>query len=265
MSWLDQFLHGEKGRGERQGREHASTDRGQAGQVPLCLRSLCGPGSDTSNLATSSSPRRRTPSRARSKARATSRHESCSICRSSIRNADRSPSRERRKATCSASTSIRIKPRGPQPVGTTALIPEFGGLVCTTQHGDAERATAGTCQEDGGDRERASSSTARITLPYEPFIGTLGVEPGDRGGDVAAAGLLGRKHGPARMSRPAPSSIFRSITRTPISISATATPRRATASCAASPSRSHRRRPSRSTSSRTGRSPGRGSRTSTSS
>ena len=24
-----------------------------------------------------------------------------------------------------------IKPRGPQPVGTTALIPEFGGLVGT--------------------------------------------------------------------------------------------------------------------------------------
>ena len=46
-----------------------------------------------------------------------------------------------------------IKPRGPQPVGTTALIPEFGGLVATEQHGPSQPAAAGEGEEDGGDRE----------------------------------------------------------------------------------------------------------------
>ena len=52
----------------------------------------------------------------------------------------------------------------------------------------------------------------KITLPYEPFIGTLGCQPADRGGLIAPARLLGRQHGPARCRRPAPSSISRSIT-----------------------------------------------------
>ena len=60
-------------------------------------------------------------------------------CPSSIRNAGRSRSRARRRATCSRVHIHSIKPRGPQPVGTTALIPEFGGLVGTAQHGAAQR------------------------------------------------------------------------------------------------------------------------------
>lgn len=69
-----------------------------------------------------------------------------------------------------------IKPRGPQPVGTTALISEFGGLVGTTQTAMLnpplpEIVRKLEVTEDG---IRFSS---RITLPYEPFIGTLGVSP----------------------------------------------------------------------------------------
>ena len=71
---------------------------------------------------------------------------------------------------------LSIEPRGPQPVGTTALIPEFGGLV----------ATAATAMLNKPLPERVKkmevTSTGirfneRITLPYEPFIGTLGVSP----------------------------------------------------------------------------------------
>jgi amidase len=71
---------------------------------------------------------------------------------------------------------LTIKPRGPQPVGTTALIPEFGGLVATT-------ATA-LLNDPLPERVKKMEVTeagvrfnARITLPYEPFIGTLGVSP----------------------------------------------------------------------------------------
>jgi amidase len=69
-----------------------------------------------------------------------------------------------------------IKPRGPQPVGTTALLPEFGGLV----------GTANTAMLNPPLPERVKKMEVteagikfnpKITLPYQPFIGTLGVSP----------------------------------------------------------------------------------------
>ncbi len=69
-----------------------------------------------------------------------------------------------------------IKPRGPQPVGTTALIPEFGGLVATGNTALLnpplpERVKKMEVTEAG------IKFNSKITLPYEPFIGTLGVSP----------------------------------------------------------------------------------------
>jgi len=70
----------------------------------------------------------------------------------------------------------KIAPRGPQPVGTSALIPEFGGLV----------ANAGTPMLNAPLPERVMKYEVteagvrfndKILLPYEPFIGTLGVSP----------------------------------------------------------------------------------------
>jgi acetamidase/formamidase len=69
-----------------------------------------------------------------------------------------------------------IQPRGPQPVGTTALITEFGGLVATGS-------TALLNQPLPERVKKMEVTTAgikfndQITLPYEPFIGTLGVSP----------------------------------------------------------------------------------------
>lgn len=69
-----------------------------------------------------------------------------------------------------------IKPRGPQPCGTTALIPEFGGLVATSNTALLnpplpERVKKMEVTEAG------IKFNSKITLPYEPFIGTLGVSP----------------------------------------------------------------------------------------
>ena len=69
-----------------------------------------------------------------------------------------------------------IKPRGQQPIGTTALIPEFGGLVATNNTALLnaplpERVKKMEVTEQG------IKFNASITLPYEPFIGTLGVSP----------------------------------------------------------------------------------------
>jgi amidase len=69
-----------------------------------------------------------------------------------------------------------ILPRGPQPVGTTALITEFGGLVAT----GATALLNPPLPERVKKMEVTTSGirfNERITLPYEPFIGTLGVSP----------------------------------------------------------------------------------------
>lgn len=69
-----------------------------------------------------------------------------------------------------------ILPRGPQPVGTAALLSEFGGLVGT--------ATTAMLNDPLPEMvikmnvtEAGIQFNDRITLPYEPFIGTLGVSP----------------------------------------------------------------------------------------
>jgi amidase len=69
-----------------------------------------------------------------------------------------------------------IKPRGTQPIGTTALITEFGGLVATGSTALLnpplpERVKKMEVTEHG------IVFNKKITLPYEPFIGTLGVSP----------------------------------------------------------------------------------------
>jgi len=71
---------------------------------------------------------------------------------------------------------LDIEPRGPQPVGTTAIITEFGGLVATGNTALLnpplpERVKKMKVTRDG------VVFNDKITLPYEPFIGTLGVSP----------------------------------------------------------------------------------------
>ncbi|MGR3505684.1 MAG: acetamidase/formamidase family protein [Paracoccaceae bacterium] len=68
-----------------------------------------------------------------------------------------------------------ILPRGPQPAGTTALIPDFGGLVASSlTHLNAPIAERVKKMDVTPDGVKFSD---RITLPYEPFVGTMGVSP----------------------------------------------------------------------------------------
>ena len=69
-----------------------------------------------------------------------------------------------------------IKPRGPQPVGTTALIPEFGGLVATNNTALLNAPLPEKVKKMEV-TEAGIKFNKKITLPYEPFIGTLGVSP----------------------------------------------------------------------------------------
>jgi amidase len=71
---------------------------------------------------------------------------------------------------------LSIRPRGPQPVGTTCLIPEFGGLVGTAQTAMLNKPLPEKVKKVRVD-EQGVYWSEKITLPYEPFIGTIGTSP----------------------------------------------------------------------------------------
>jgi acetamidase/formamidase len=72
---------------------------------------------------------------------------------------------------------VSIRPRGPQPVGTTVVIPEFGGLVGTGATALLNPPLPERVRKLEVTAERGTVWSERITLPYEPFIGTIGTSP----------------------------------------------------------------------------------------
>ncbi|MFO7853677.1 MAG: acetamidase/formamidase family protein [Paracoccaceae bacterium] len=72
---------------------------------------------------------------------------------------------------------LDIEPRGEQPRGTTALIPGFGGLVATPQTAMLNPDLPEAVKKMEVTREGGVKFSDRVTLPWEPFIGTLGVSP----------------------------------------------------------------------------------------
>jgi amidase len=70
-----------------------------------------------------------------------------------------------------------IRPRGPQPVGTTVIMPEFGGLVATGNTALLNPSLPERVKKLEVTAERGTVWNDRITLPYEPFIGTIGTSP----------------------------------------------------------------------------------------
>ncbi len=69
-----------------------------------------------------------------------------------------------------------IRPRGPQPRGTTCFLPEFGLLVGTDYTATLNEPLPETVRKVRVDEDGIGWSE-RITLPYTPFIGTIGVAP----------------------------------------------------------------------------------------
>jgi acetamidase/formamidase len=69
-----------------------------------------------------------------------------------------------------------IKPRGPQPRGTTCLVPYFGGLTSTDKTATLQDPLPEIVRKVNVTEEGIKWND-RITLPYEPFIGTIGTAP----------------------------------------------------------------------------------------
>jgi amidase len=81
------------------------------------------------------------------------------------------------KGDCLAVYIRSIRPRGPQPVGTTCLIPEFGGLVGTGATALLNAPLPERVRKLVVTQEEGVRWNDRITLPYQPFIGTIGTSP----------------------------------------------------------------------------------------
>ncbi len=81
------------------------------------------------------------------------------------------------KGDCLAVHIKKIVPRGPQPAGTTCLIPEFGGLVGTGDTAMLNAPLPERVKKLHVDPVTGVKWNDKITLPYEPFIGTLGTSP----------------------------------------------------------------------------------------
>ena len=80
------------------------------------------------------------------------------------------------KGDCLAVRINSVLPRGPQPVGTTCLLPEFGGLVGTGNTAMLNPPLPEKVKKVRLD-ENGVYWSDKITLPYEPFIGTIGTSP----------------------------------------------------------------------------------------
>lgn len=81
------------------------------------------------------------------------------------------------KGDCLAVYIKKIVPRGPQPCGTTALITEFGGLVGTADTAVLNAPLRERVKKVAVDPIKGVEWSENITLPYEPFIGSIGVSP----------------------------------------------------------------------------------------
>ncbi|MDX3926102.1 MAG: acetamidase/formamidase family protein [Shinella sp.] len=81
------------------------------------------------------------------------------------------------KGDCLAVYIKSIVPRGPQPRGTTVIMPEFGGLVPTADTALLTAPLPERVRKLEVDAQTGVKWNDAITLPYEPFIGTIGTAP----------------------------------------------------------------------------------------
>ena len=80
------------------------------------------------------------------------------------------------KGDCLAVHIQAVETRGAQPAGKTCIIPEFGGLVGTASTALLNPPLPERVRVMHVDKNGVRWSD-KITLPYQPFIGTIGISP----------------------------------------------------------------------------------------
>ena len=72
---------------------------------------------------------------------------------------------------------VSIVPRGPQPRGTTLIMPGFGALVPTKDTAMLTTPLPERVRKLDVTAEAGTKWSEAITLPYQPFIGSIGTSP----------------------------------------------------------------------------------------
>jgi len=80
------------------------------------------------------------------------------------------------KGDCLAVHIQAVETRGAQPAGKTCIIPEFGGLVGTSSTAMLNPPLPERVRVMHVDKNGVRWND-KITLPYQPFIGTIGISP----------------------------------------------------------------------------------------
>ncbi|MFC6487955.1 acetamidase/formamidase family protein [Nitratireductor sp. GCM10026969] len=81
------------------------------------------------------------------------------------------------KGDCLAVYIKSMVPRGPQPAGTTVIMPDFGGLVSTGDTALLNPPLPERVRKLHVDPDTGVKWNSRLTIPYQPFIGTIGTSP----------------------------------------------------------------------------------------
>jgi amidase len=122
-----------------------------------------------------------------------------------------------------------VETRGAQPAGKTCIIPEFGGLVGTASTALLNPPLPERVRVMHVDKDGVRWSD-KITLPYQPFIGTLGISPRSRRSRRCSR-IITAAIWTCLTSRPARSCTFPYMSKVVFSMSAIAMQPRATANC----------------------------------
>jgi len=81
------------------------------------------------------------------------------------------------KGDCLAIHIHSVETRGAQPAGKTCIIPEFGGLVGTASTALLNPPLPERVKKVEVTLEGGVKWSDKLTLPYQPFIGTIGTSP----------------------------------------------------------------------------------------
>jgi beta-ureidopropionase / N-carbamoyl-L-amino-acid hydrolase len=166
--------HAHPRRGAGPHARHARADRGAAGHLPLHHRPVLGPGAER--------PARR-PRGGRDARRLRGQGEDrAGPALARAEHALREPAerphhgRGRREGRRAGGVHREMLPRGPNPRGTCAMIPQFGALSAPTLTALLADRPARDRAQDRRRRARRVLEQARH-LPYRPHIGTLSCSP----------------------------------------------------------------------------------------
>ncbi len=174
MSWLDETIMARKGLAKRQGGRELQPDGGPPGQISLRLWCFRGAGLRVDPGAVVSAENARDAFEGAIQSESDSPSQILNFPYLNRKTADlRQRCGERRLLA----VLIKASCREDRSAGTTVIMPEFGGLVPTADTALLTPPFQERVRKLHVDAQTGVKWKRHITLPYEPFIGTIGTAP----------------------------------------------------------------------------------------